>query len=155
MTKPMTLVRRHIAATPDIVYAAFMDPAALVQWLPPGEMTGRIHAFDGRIGGGYRMSLYYPSTTTEVLGKTAAQEDLVEVRFTDLVPPRRIAEAVTFTSADPVLQGEMLIEIDIAPASCGTLVTFLCRDLPPGLKPEDNEQGCHQSLDQLAAFLTT
>ena len=153
MTKPMTLVRRHIAATPDAVYAAFMEPAALVQWLPPGEMTGRLHAFDGRVGGGYRMSLDYPAQAGAARGKTTAHEDLVSVRFTELRPPHHISEAVSFASADPALQGEMLIEIDIAPASCGAEVTFLCRDLPPGLKPEDNEQGCHQSLDQLAAYL--
>ncbi len=34
-----------------------MNPAALVHWLPPGEMTAEIHEFDGQVGGGYRMSL--------------------------------------------------------------------------------------------------
>jgi hypothetical protein len=33
-----------------------MDPDVLVAWLPPARMTGRIHAFDARVGGGYRMS---------------------------------------------------------------------------------------------------
>jgi hypothetical protein len=35
-------------ARPEELYAAFMDPAALVAWLPPAEMTGQIHAFDAR-----------------------------------------------------------------------------------------------------------
>jgi hypothetical protein len=29
-----------------------MDPSELVAWLPPGGMTGVIHDFDGRVGGG-------------------------------------------------------------------------------------------------------
>jgi len=148
-----TCVTRHIAAPAATIYAAFMDPAALVAWLPPGEMTGGMHRFDGKVGGGYRMSLYYPADTAEARGKTTADEDLVDVRFVELQPPHRIVEAVTFVSKDPALQGEMTIEIDIVPAARGAEVSFLCRDLPPGLRLEDNEAGSAQSLDQLARYL--
>ena len=51
-----TRASRIIKAAPEEVYAAFMDPDVLVAWLPPARMTGRIHAFDARVGGGYRMS---------------------------------------------------------------------------------------------------
>jgi hypothetical protein len=37
-----------------------MDPSALADWLPPAGMAGETHAFDGRVGGGCRMSLRYP-----------------------------------------------------------------------------------------------
>jgi uncharacterized protein YndB with AHSA1/START domain len=50
-----TSTSRIIRAPPDQLYDAFMDPAALVAWLPPAEMTGKIHEFDARVGGGYRM----------------------------------------------------------------------------------------------------
>ena len=53
-----TRTSRIIKARPEELYAAFMDPGALVAWLPPGEMTGEIHEFDARAGGGYRMSLF-------------------------------------------------------------------------------------------------
>jgi uncharacterized protein YndB with AHSA1/START domain len=43
-----THAARIIKARPEELYAAFMDPAALVAWLPPAEMTGQIHAFDAR-----------------------------------------------------------------------------------------------------------
>ncbi|MET0310375.1 MAG: SRPBCC domain-containing protein [Sphingomonas sp.] len=43
-----------IQATREALYAAFLDPVALAEWLPPARMTGRIHSFDGREGGGYR-----------------------------------------------------------------------------------------------------
>src|SRR3981081_3645433 len=39
-----------IKARPEEVYAAFMDPDVLVAWLPPARMTGKIHAFDARVG---------------------------------------------------------------------------------------------------------
>jgi uncharacterized protein YndB with AHSA1/START domain len=45
-----------IKAPCEALYRAFTDPAALAVWLSPGEMTGKVHAFDARVGGGYRMS---------------------------------------------------------------------------------------------------
>jgi hypothetical protein len=39
---------------PEELYAAFLDPIALIDWLPRAEMTGDIHEFDagrGRIPG--------------------------------------------------------------------------------------------------------
>jgi uncharacterized protein YndB with AHSA1/START domain len=55
-----TRTSKIIWARPEELYAAFLDPAALIDWLPPAEMTGEIHEFDARVGGGYRMSLFYP-----------------------------------------------------------------------------------------------
>ncbi|MGZ3284496.1 MAG: SRPBCC domain-containing protein, partial [Xanthobacteraceae bacterium] len=132
------------------LYAAFMDPAALVAWLPPAEMTGEIHEFDARVGGGYRMSLFYPPTERSSRGKTSDKEDMVTVRFVELAPARRIVEGVKFVTTDPALLGEMMIEITFEPVSGGTEVTFLCTNLPPGLRAEDNEAGSRLSLEQLA-----
>lgn len=47
-----------IDASPNTLYRAFTDPEALPQWLAPGEMTAQVHDFDGRVGGGYGMSLF-------------------------------------------------------------------------------------------------
>lgn len=145
-----TRTSRIIKARPQALYEVFMDPAALVAWLPPAEMTGRIHAFDARAGGGYRMSLYYPSTERSFRGKTSDREDMVDVRFVELVPPRRIVEAVTFVTADPAFLGEMTIVVTLEEVSGGTEVTYLCKNLPPGLRAEDNEAGSRLSLEQLA-----
>ncbi|MDQ6662633.1 MAG: SRPBCC domain-containing protein [Chloroflexota bacterium] len=50
---------KFIKATPEALYRALTDPAALAVWLAPGDMTGEVHRFDNRVGGGYQMSLYY------------------------------------------------------------------------------------------------
>jgi hypothetical protein len=55
-----TCTSRVIRARPEELYAAFLDPTALVDWLPPAGMTGEIHEFDARVGGGYRMSMLTP-----------------------------------------------------------------------------------------------
>jgi uncharacterized protein YndB with AHSA1/START domain len=145
-----TRASRIIRARPDELYAAFMDPAALVDWLPPDEMTGKIHAFDARVGGGYRMSLFYPPDEHSLRGKTSEREDMVDVRFVELAPHRRIVEAVNFVTTDPAFVGEMTIVVTFEDVSGGTEVTFLCRNLPPGLRPEDNEAGSRLSLEKLA-----
>src|SRR6185436_2549244 len=85
-----TRASRIVKARPEEVYAAFMDPDVLVAWLPPARMTGKIHAFDARVGGGYRMSLYHPPDERSFRGKTSDREDMVNVRFVELTPARRI-----------------------------------------------------------------
>lgn len=141
---------RIIKASPEDLYRAFMDPAVLVAWLPPAEMTGKIHAFDARVGGGYRMSLYYPTSERAFRGKTSEREDRVNVRFVELAPARRIVEAVTFDTTDPAFAGEMTIVVMFEKVAGGTAVTFACTNLPPGLRPEDNDAGTQLSLEQLA-----
>jgi uncharacterized protein YndB with AHSA1/START domain len=145
-----TRTSRIIKARPEQLYEAFMDPAALIAWLPPAEMTGKIHEFDARVGGGYRMSLFYPANERSFRGKTSGGEDMVNVRFVELAPPRRIVEAVNFVTTDPAFFGEMTMVVTFEAVSGGTDVTLLCKNLPPGLRAEDNEAGSRLSLEQLA-----
>ena len=152
-TPASTRTTRVIRAAPEDLYAAFVDPAALVAWLPPAGMTGRMHAFDLRAGGGYEMSLFYPPDERRSRGKTAEREDRVAVRFVELAPPRRIVEAVRFVSDDPAYGGEMRLTVTLEPAPGGTEVTLAFDDLPPGLRPEDNDAGARASLEQLARHL--
>ena len=144
---------RVIRASPESVYSAFLDPTLLVRWLPPGGMTGRIHAFDARVGGGYRMSLYYPAMEVTARGKTSDREDMVDVRFVELQPRKRIVEAVRFVADDPAFGGEMSMTITLEPVPAGTSVRLAFADLPPGLRPEDNDAGAELSLAQLARLL--
>ena len=143
-----TCVSKIVKARPAEVFEAFINPAILVEWLPPGEMTGRIHDFDARPGGGYTMSLLYPPGS--VRGKTSDREDRVSVRFVELAPLHRIVEAVTFHTTDPALMGEMVLVATFEEASGGTEVTIACHDLPPGLSARDNEAGTRESLDNLS-----
>ena len=67
---------RLIKAPREAIYRAFTDPDALEVWQAPGAMTGKIHEFDARVGGGYRMSLYYPTSEQEDRGKTSAHGEV-------------------------------------------------------------------------------
>lgn len=142
-----------IAAPPEAVYGAFVDPEALATWLAPTEMTGQVHEFDGRVGGGYRMSLFYSEEVEGAPGKTTEREDRFFARFVEMSPPRRIVQAVTFDSDDPAFAGEMLMNVTLEPHDRGTHVEIEFTDIPSGIPPEANETGTRQSLEKLARLL--
>jgi len=55
MPNTVTL-HRVLRAKPERVYKAFLDPDALVKWLPPHGFTARVQHMDARVGGSFRMS---------------------------------------------------------------------------------------------------
>jgi uncharacterized protein YndB with AHSA1/START domain len=144
---------KWIKAPPEVLYQAFTDPLALAVWFAPEDMTGKVHRFDGRVGGGYEMSLYYLSSEHPVRGKTTDQEDRYMTRFVELTPPSRIVEAITFDSVDPAISGEMIMEVTFEAKDGGTTVSILFKDIPPGVRPEDNEAGTQQTLEKLARYI--
>lgn len=141
---------RIIQASAETLYNAFIDPEILVTWLPPGQMTGKIHHFDNQVGGGYSMSLFYPPDEAKLRGKTTDKEDRLNVRFLELVPPSKIIESISFVTEDPSLQQEMTMTISFEPLPSGTEVILIFTNIPPGVRPEDNAAGAEMSLHQLA-----
>lgn len=148
---------KFIKATPETLYRAFTDPAALAVWFAPGDMTGKVHHFDLSVGGGYQMSLYYPASDESSRGKSAEREDRYTARFVELTPPSRIVEAITFDSDDPAFAGEMFMEITLEATPAlpvgGTTVTIVFKNIPSGIRPEDNETGTQLTLEKLARYI--
>jgi uncharacterized protein YndB with AHSA1/START domain len=142
-----------IAAPREALYRAFTDPAALEVWQSPGEMTGKILAFDARVGGGYRMSLFYPASEQPTRGKTVEREDRYTARFVELTPPTRIVQAISFDSDDPAFAGEMTMAVTFEECGGGTEVTIAFERIPPGISPEDNDTGTRSSLEKLATYV--
>jgi uncharacterized protein YndB with AHSA1/START domain len=144
---------KWIKATPEALYRVFTDPAALAVWQAPGDMTGKVHRFDYRVGGGYQMSLYYPLSETTSRGKTREREDRYTARFVELTPPRKIVEAITFDAVDPAFEGVMIMEVTFEAENEGTNVSMFFKDIPAGIRPEDNEAGTQSSLEKLARYV--
>ena len=99
------------------------------------------------------MSLYYPSSETTSRGKTEDREDRYTARFVELTPPRRIVEAITFDAVDPAFEGEMIMEVTFEAENEGTNVSVFFKDIPAGIRPEDNEAGTQSSLEKLARYV--
>jgi uncharacterized protein YndB with AHSA1/START domain len=143
---------RVIAAPPERVWAALVDPEALRAWLPPSGMIGRFERFDARPGGTYRMVLTY-SDASSAPGKASVDSDIVEVRFIDIVPDERVVQAVDFVSDDPAYAGTMIMTWEVTAVDAGTRVDIVAEDVPDGISAEDHAAGLASSLTNLAAYL--
>ena len=144
-------VRRHVKAPRARVYAALVDAEAIAQWKVPEGMTAEVHAFEGREGGKFRVSLTYDAPTEA--GKTTARTDTYHGRFVRLVPNELVVETVEFETADPTLRGEMTATITLVDVDGGTEVLAVHDGLPPGLSPAANEVGWRMALAKLAALV--
>jgi len=144
---------RLISATPAAIYQAFVEPKALVRWLPPSGMTGCIEVFDPREGGEYQITLTYDRPEHSAPGKTTEHADVTRGRFLQLLPNRKIVQSVRFDSNDPGFAGEMRITWRLEPGPDGTTVTITAENVPMGIEPEDHRAGFASTLSNLAAFV--
>ena len=134
------------------VYAALVDPDALIRWLPPTGMHGHFELFDLREGGSWRIVLTYddPNGTP---GKTSADADVSEIRIVRLVPDERIVQHVDFETDAVEFRGTMEMEWSLRSVSEGTEVTIEARNVPAGITARDHAAGMASSLANLAAYL--
>jgi uncharacterized protein YndB with AHSA1/START domain len=144
---------RLIAASPDALYRAFVDPDALIAWLPPEGMTGRILDFEPREGGRYRIALTLEGEDHSARGKTSEDTDIVSGRFLTLDPGKRIVQSGEFESADPAFAGTMVMTWTFEPAPGSTEVTVSASDVPAGISAKDHAAGLASSLENLARLV--
>ena len=146
-----TRLTRTIRASPEAVYRALIDPAAVQAWMVPDGMTSSVERFEAEVGGTFRISLTYDAPTTA--GKSDDRTDTFEGRFVELDPGRRVVQVVEFETDDPSIQGEMTITYALRATDGGTELVGLHENLPPGVSPEDNELGWSMSFDKLASLV--
>ena len=120
----------------------------------PDGMTSDVLLFEPHEGGKFRISLTYDSPTDA--GKTDARTDTFHGSFVRLVPDTEVVQVVEFETTDPELQGEMTITYALADATDGgTDLVGVHENLPPGVRPEENELGWSISIDKLARLVET
>lgn len=144
MSTDTNTVRLHrvLRAPPARVYRAFLDPAAMVKWLPPHGFTGKVHEMDARAGGGYRMSFTnFGTGTSHSFGG----------RYVDLKPNELIRYTDRFE--DPHLPGEMQVTIALRSVSCGTELTIVQEGIPAAIPVELCYLGWQESLAMLARLV--
>ncbi|MBB6488789.1 SRPBCC domain-containing protein [Rhizobium lusitanum] len=144
---------RMIRATPQAIFQAFIDPEALISWLPPRGMTGQIMTFEPRRGGSYRLALRYDIPDHSTPGKSSEHMDVVSGRFLEISPDERIVQAVNFESDDTAFNGTMVITWSLVETLSGTNVTIVCEDVPIGISKKDHDEGLKSTLENLANYL--
>src|SRR6266498_4252945 len=151
MATNSTRIGRRVNAPRAMVYCALLDPRAVAKWKVPDGMTCRIHEFDAREGGTFRISLTYDAPTGT--GKSTAHTDTYHGRFVKLVPNEQVVEVDEFETTDPAMRGEMTITVTLADADGGTDLLGVHEGLPSGVSTADNETGWQMALAKLAALV--
>ena len=141
---PGNTIRLHrvLRASPDRVYRAFLDPEAMVKWLPPNGFTGKVHEMDAKVGGGHKMS--FKNFTT---GKSHSFGG----KYLELVPNERIRYTDRFD--DPNLPGEMQVTVTLKKVSVGTELDIAQAGVPDVIPPEACYLGWQESLRNLARLV--
>ena len=141
MSTSINTVRLHrvIRAPAERVYRAFLDPDAMVKWIPPHGFTGKVHQMDARVGGRYRMSFTnFGTGKNHSFGGT----------YVELTPHERIRYTDKFD--DPNLPGEMQVAITFRKVVCGTELEIVQAGLPAAIPVEFCYLGWQESLSLLA-----
>lgn len=125
-----------------------LDAESVAQWRVPEGMSARVHEFDAREGGRFRVSLTYDEPTQA--GKTASHMDTYHGRFVKLVPNELVVEVSEFETTDPALRGEMTITTSLAPTPGGSEVVVVHDGVPDAVPRADNETGMRMALAKLA-----
>jgi uncharacterized protein YndB with AHSA1/START domain len=126
---------RVLKATPERVYRAFLDPDAMVKWLPPNGYTGKVHQMDAKVGGSYRMSFTNFST-----GKSHSFGG----KYVELKPNELLRYTDKFD--DPNLPGEMITTISLRQVFCGTELNITQEGIPAMIPAEACYLGWQESL---------
>ena len=113
-----------------------------------GGMSSRVHEFDAREGGSFRVSLTYDAP--DRTGKSAPHTDTYHGHFARLVPDEQVVEVLEFEAADPALAGTMTITTTLTDADRGTDVLVVHEGIPDGVPAADNETGTRMALANLA-----
>jgi uncharacterized protein YndB with AHSA1/START domain len=128
-------LNRVLQAPPERVYKAFLDPGAMVKWLPPNGFTGEVHHLDAKVGGTYRMSFTNFST---------GNSHSFGGEYLELAANERIRHTDKFEDAN--FPGEMTTTITFTKVSVGTELSIVQEGVPSAIPPDACYLGWQESL---------
>jgi len=142
MSSNSVKLHRVLRTTPEKLYKAFLDPDALVKWMPPNGITCKVYQLDPRVGGDFKMSFNtFGGGIIHTFGG----------KYHKLLPGQKIRYTSQFD--DPNLPGEMQTTITLNKVSCGTELNILQEGIPVAIPTEMCYLGWQESLILLAKLV--
>ncbi len=135
-------LHRVIRSTPEKIYRAFTDADAMCRWLPPFGYTGKMHSFDPKVGGSFKMSFR---------NFTTGGSHSFGGNFLELVPNEKLRYTDKFD--DPNLPGEIMVTVLLKKVLCGTEINIEQAGVPAVIPAEMCYLGWQESLIQLAQLV--
>ncbi|MCR4265944.1 SRPBCC family protein [Nitratireductor sp. ZSWI3] len=135
-------LHRVIAAKPEKVYRAFLEPDAIASWLPPFGFTCSVHELEARVGGKHRMSFR---------NFTTGDSHSFGGEYLELEPGKRLVYIDRFDDAN--LPGEMKVTVVLKAVSVGTEMSIEQDGVPDAIPLEGCYLGWQESLRKLAKLV--
>jgi uncharacterized protein YndB with AHSA1/START domain len=132
-------LHRVLKSSPEKIYRAFLDADAMCRWLPPFGFLGKMHHFEPKVGGSFKMSF-----TNFTTGKSHSFGG----EYLELVPNERLRYTDKFD--DPNLPGLIEVTVVLKKVLCGTEVNIEQTGIPEVIPAEMCYLGWQESLVQLA-----
>lgn len=133
------VVRRLIPVPREDVFAAWLDPASLAQWMCPGSVTGATVELDPRVGGQFRIVMHHGQGDEEHRGAYLAIE-----------PPSLLS--FTWISAHTDHRSTV-VTVELKEQDNGTELILTHRRLPP-TAVDAHKRGWTDIVGKLAATLS-
>ncbi|HET7811469.1 MAG TPA: SRPBCC family protein, partial [Steroidobacteraceae bacterium] len=126
---------RVLRAPPERVFKAFIDPDAMIKWLPPNGFTGKVHSMDARVGGKFEMSFTNFSSGN---GHSFGGE------YLEMIPGQKLRYTDVFD--DPNLPGKMTVTVNFRKVTAGTDMEIVQEGIPDAIPTEMCYLGWQESL---------
>jgi len=107
------VIDRKFAARPQMVFAAWTDPALIAGWFGPQGLHVSELEIDLKVGGTYRIAMLNADGSPHIVGGV----------YREIDPPRRLSFTWAWQS-DGVAGNESLVEIEFEAVDDGTLMHF-------------------------------
>ncbi len=131
-------LHRVLTASPEKVFRAFSDADAMASWLPPYGFTCKVHQFDFKLGGTFKMS--FTNFTTN--GSHSFGGEYLEMKQNELLQ-------YSDRFDNPNLPGEMITTVKFIKVSCGTELQITQTGIPSVIPTEMCYLGWQESLEKL------
>jgi uncharacterized protein YndB with AHSA1/START domain len=135
-------LHRVIKASPEKVFRAFSNGAALASWLARFVLTVTVHEIVFRVGGGYKMSFTNFSTgSSHSFGG----------KYLEIKPNEFLKYTDQFD--DPNLPGQMITTIRLRKVLVGTELEAVQTGIPAAIPAEMCYLGWQESIEKLVKLV--
>ncbi|MBS0031827.1 SRPBCC family protein [Chitinophaga sp. 22321] len=135
-------LHRMLKTSPEKVYRAFIEPAAIASWLPPYGFLCTVQELNPVVGGSHKMSFHNFSTGNgHSFGGT----------YLELKPNELLKYTDKFDN--PHLPGEMVVTVSLRKTIAGTEVKITQEGIPDAIPVEMCYLGWQESLEKLTKLV--
>lgn len=136
-------LERLIAATPDRVFAHWVEPALLIKWWGPEGYDVPFHAIDARPGGQWRTTMRAPD------GKRFTVSGI----YRTIEPPRRVVFSWAWEDDKGVRGHETEVTVNLEPAPGGTRLVLVQKEFDTKDSRDRHGEGWGSALNRFTQLL--